>query len=271
MKKIVTPLLLVASAALSHGAAIHSGLLSYWDFEGNYNDTAGSIAGNANTVDDNGTAGANVTNSAGGPLGNYGTFDRSGAAGSDNVVTIPKSADTIAAGESLTVSAWFRVDAFDGGNWQALIAHGESDDWRIARQNGGDTLAYAGGTGDIGGGPAINDGGWHHVLAISENGVSTRLWLDGALVTTGNAPTLIDDTRATDLIIGGNQQPGGDLRSWNGGIDDVAIWNRPLTDSEIGLLYSSGQSGVPLSSVVPEPTTGLLGLLGLAFLARRRR
>lgn len=277
MKKILAPIFLAATALVSQGAAVHTGLLSYWDFEGDYNDKAGSIAGNANTVDDNGTAGSAVTNTGGGPLGSYGGFNRTGAAGTDNVVTVPKSADTIAAGESLTVSAWFRVDAFDGGNWQGLIAHGESTDWRVARQNGSSTLGYAGGTADIGGGaggPDVLTGSlWHHVVAITESGVSTRLWIDGALISTsGGAPTLSNDTRATDLLIGGNQQPGGDLRAWNGGIDDVALWNRPLTAAEIGEVYNAGLAGTSLGAIgVPEPSTGLLGFLGLALLARRRR
>ena len=193
------------------------------------------------------------------------------------MVTVPKSADTIATGESLTVSAWFRVDAFDGGNWQALIAHGEGSDWRIARQNGASTLAYAGGTGDLGGGtngPDVLTGSlWHHVVAITEHDVSTRIWIDGALIgTSGSAPNLANDTRATDLLIGGNQQPGGDFRGWNGGIDDVALWNRPLSESEIGLIYNSGQLGTSLGAItVPEPSSGLLGFLGLALIARRRR
>lgn len=141
----------------------------------------------------------------------------------------------------LTISAWYRVDTFDQG-WQALVAKGENTSYRIARRSAEDTMGYAGGTTDIPGanvGPNINDGELHHVVAITENGVSTRLWIDGTLVGTGAAPTLTDKTNF--LNIGGNPDTAGNnFRTWNGIIDDVAIWKRPLSESEIAQIWAGG-------------------------------
>ena len=50
-------------------------------------------------------------------------------------------------------------------------------------------MSYAGGSGDIPGsalGTDVTDGEWHHLVAISEHEVSTRLWVDGELVATGD-------------------------------------------------------------------------------------
>lgn len=272
---------IAAIAALSVGgaqaAAIHTGLLSYWEFEGGYTDTAGAVAGNASTVADDGTAGSAVAIVGAGPLGSYGDFGRT-ALGTDNVVVVGDSADVIAAGESLSISAWFRVDGFDQ-NWQALVAHGENTDYRIARRSGEPTLGYAGGVGDIPGasvGPNINDGGWHHVVAITEPGVSTRLWMDGTLVATGGVPTLTDNG-AGNLYIGGNPQGNaGDsnanqYRPWNGGIDDLALFDRVLSPAEVDEIYQAGLNGVSLGAI-PEPSAGaLIGLSALGLLRRRRR
>ena len=238
---------------------IANGLLNYWNFEGNFADTAGTAVGSSSTKNDNGTpaSAAAVTLQGGGPLGQYAQLRGSH-------IAVPNSDDILAAGESLTISAWFRVNAFTT-SWQALIAHGESNDYRIARRDAGSVMAYAGGTGDIPGGaegPDVNDGQWHHVVAISEHQVSARIWVDGQLVATGGAPN-ISNNGSPNLQIGGNPNAGG--RDWNGDIDDVAMWDRALTDEEVVELYTKGVSGVPLSQqfvVNTLPTVGPATLSG---------
>jgi hypothetical protein len=260
--RLMSVLFSVVMACLGLGTAtgqIADGLLNYWNFEGNFNDTAGLALGSTSTVNDNGTPAnaAAVTLQPAGPLGQFGKFNRS-------YIAVPNSDDILAAGEDLTISAWFRVTAFNT-DWQALIAHGEGSDYRIARRGADSVMAYAGGSGDIPGGaqgPLANDGEWHHIVAISENGVSTRLWVDGALVAEGAAPT-ITNNGSTNLHIGGNPNAGG--REWNGDIDDVAMWGRPLTEEEIAEIFSKGQAGQALSSMLtpnPVPSVGPATLVG---------
>ena len=261
--KIASSAFLISFGIGSAQAQLESGLLSYWDFENNFNDTASTFSVDS-TVADNGTGGSGVIFVSDGPFGTYGDFERTGL-GTENLVVVPDSADLMAPGEDLTISAWFRVDGLDQ-NWQALIAHGESSDWRVARRAGEEGLAYAGGTGDLPGAgisPNVNDGNWHHVVAITESGVSTRIWIDGALVATSAAAPNIVDNGANTLYIGGNPQGNignvnaNQYRPWNGGIDDVALWNRPLTDLEIGQLFTSGQNGNSLGVLLsPEDNDG---------------
>ena len=72
-----------------------------------------------------------------------------------------------------------------------------------------------------------------------------------------------------DLWIGNNPQSS--TRMWDGLIDDVAIWDRPLGAADALELYTAGQSGLSLGQI-PEPSTGILGALaGLALVIRRRR
>ncbi len=237
-------------------AELQDGLLSYWDFENNFNDTAANFSVDS-TVADHGTGGSAVVFATDGPLGTYGDFQRTGL-GTQNLVVVPNSDDILAGGESLTISAWFRVDGFNQ-NWQAIIAHGEGTDWRIARRAAEQGLGYAGGVGDIPGAagitPNINDAGWHHVVAITEAGVSTRLWIDGTLIGTSAAAPTLTNSASANLYIGGNpignaaDTNANQYRPWNGGIDDVALWNRPLTEAEITQLYNSGVSGLSLKDL----------------------
>jgi hypothetical protein len=78
------------------------------------------------------------------------------------------------------------------------------------------------------------------------------LWVDGTLVATGPAPILSNDGNL-DLYIGENVAARG--RYWDGLIDDVAIWNRPLLDSEIASLWNGG-TGASVGSLVPGVVSG---------------
>lgn len=255
--KLSTSALLLSLSIGSSNAQLQNGLLSYWDFENNFNDTADSYSTDG-TVADNGTGGTGVVfKTEEGKLGTYGDFERTGL-GTENLVVVPDSADLIAAGEDLTISAWFRIDGLNQ-DWQGLLAHGEDSDWRISRRRRENGISYAGGTADNPGAgitPDVNDGAWHHVVAITENGVSTRIWIDGRLVNTSTGAPTIADNGSGALYIGGNPQAYPDntdanqFRPWNGGIDDVALWNRVLSDEEIGQIYSFGDLGVSLNAIL---------------------
>ncbi|MDB4734407.1 CotH kinase family protein [Akkermansiaceae bacterium] len=195
-------------------------LLSYWDFEGNIKDQA-----TAGATSDDGTW-VGVTTFATGKHGQG--IDLNGT----NYITIPNSTDVERAGGSLTVSTWFRVDGFTK-SWQCLVASGEGSRWRVARQGGNNAMAYSGGSGDITGG-SVNDGQWHHVAAISEAGVSTRLFIDGIQVATGGGPGIA--ASATPMMIGNNPDSTG--RSWDGAIDDLGIFSDALNDYQVAAIYT---------------------------------
>ncbi|MBU4242659.1 MAG: LamG domain-containing protein, partial [Nanoarchaeota archaeon] len=77
---------------------------------------------------------------------------------------------------------------------------------------------------------------WGCTIDLNGDG-KARLYKDGILVQTSGIPiTGYLDTRGTSYYIGGD---GGD-RIWNGSIDQVQIWNRSLSASEISMLYNYG-------------------------------
>jgi hypothetical protein len=170
------------------------------------------------------------------------------------------------AGGDVTISLWFTTENLEV-NWQALIANGEGDAWRLARRGGTTESAYAGGAPDIYNGDLSTEG-FHHIVGISEAGVEMRLWLDGVKVT-GDAPILGDDNdNDSPMMIGNN--PDRTDRAWDGIIDDVGIWSTALTDDEVLAIWNDG-AGASIASLVPEPSTAALSLLGLAALLLRRR
>jgi hypothetical protein len=276
MKKVLT--IIAASSLAGSAASIHTGLLNYWALESDASDTASSLAGSSGVTADNGNVNGNTT-FAPGKFGNAASFD--GVAGT-NITVVDGGAsgaggianDIDRTGSSVSISVWVQAAAWSTG-WQGIVAHGEQSDYRIARRASDNPvkLAYAGGTGDIEtattyGGAPDGDGLWHHIVAISEHGVSTRLWVDGVLEATGGAPSIAQSNANNNLLcIGCNPDNG---REFNGLIDDLAMWDRPLTPEEIGLIHSRGLAGSDLASI-PEPSSVLLGLIGALGLVRRRR
>ncbi len=151
-----------------------------------------------------------------------------------------------------------------------MVAHGEGNDYRVARSGSSSNAAYAGGTGDITAALDISTG-WHHIVATTTNAGSVSLTIDGGLaVETAAGPAGIVQQNVAALYIGNN--PGQDpaSRMHDGLIDDVGMWDRVLSSSEISQIYDAGQQGISLGQI-PEPSTGLFGLLGLGLILRRRR
>ena len=245
------------NAAMFHETAplpITDGLAAYWNFDGQLFDWVGEYHGTARGkvpvefVDGQtgfGKAlklnGTNYVEITGGPVN-----------GLDN------------ANGSLSIAGWFKVDAFDK-SWQALIAKGENNNYRVARRSAENTIAYAGGTGEgANDTPNINDGKWHHFAAISDAQVKefgTALYIDGVRYSVNtNKPALT--ASAKNLFIGEN--PDALNRQWTGEIDDLGIWKRVLTSTEVSAMYNAGQ-GAPIGSLPGVTPSAALTVLDFQF------
>jgi hypothetical protein len=204
-------------------AQIIDGLVAHWDFDGNLDDTLGTWSGEA--VE-------SITYVDGQPsFGSALKLDGSGH------VAIPGSAEAFQfAGGSMSISAWFKVDAFDL-SWQAIISKGEGTNWRVARRDASDSIAYAGGAAEPGASaPNVNDGAWHHFAAITDAASGTYLWVDGEMYEHQTTLPVLD-AGTLDILIGEN--PGATGRRFKGELDEIGIWNRVLTEDEIALLSTA--------------------------------
>jgi len=82
----------------------------------------------------------------------------------------------------------------------------------------------------------LTKGQWQLVVA-TYNGKIMKLYVDGQVVAQRQYSALINDT-SYPMYIGGNVT---DNKEWfNGAIDDVAVFNYALTDSEIQSIYQNG-------------------------------
>lgn len=258
---------LAASFTVLAGSAqaqLTDGLLNYWPLDGNGEDTASDYQGVASTTEDDGVEGSDNDGNGGGVVSyTEGKFDDALTLDGDAHLAITDAGDagaiandTDRTGSDLTISAWIKVDSFTEG-WQGVIAHGEQSDYRIGRLQTGNNLSYAGGTNDLRGGISVNDGEWHHVVAITTNGVGTKLYIDGGLdqETSNGATAIAASNDPLDVLwIGGNPNAG---REFDGQIDDVAMWNRPLSANEVSDIFNAGSSLKALLSTDDSDGDGL--------------
>ena len=154
----------------------------------------------------------------------------------------------------LTFTYWIKVVEFDK-EWNTVISRGD-DSWRSSRADlnnfmeaavGGTSGNYTYGVTDV------DDGQWHHVGWVYD-GTMNYLYVDGEIDATEESTGQIT-VSSYPLYIGDNSQATG--RFWTGLIDDVIIFNRPLTQSEIQKIMLSSLGDYPQASG-PTPEDGAL-------------
>lgn len=80
---------------------------------------------------------------------------------------------------------------------------------------------------------------WHQALLRHRKGQGTDIFYNGQLIVQGGAGE--PQPTAMPLLIGKRNSADGRDFSFDGRIDEVAIWTRALTDSEVLYLYNDGQ------------------------------
>ena len=107
--------------------------------------------------------------------------------------------------------------------------------------------------------------GWHHLVAVDDGGVM-KLYLDGVLDTGPNVSSAINFP--VDFVLG-RLQPGNSARSFDGLIDEFAVYDQALSQERV-LEHFRAAEIVPAAGT-PEPSTFILAVLGLPFVLVRRR
>lgn len=97
---------------------------------------------------------------------------------------------------------------------------------------------------------AITDTNWHLVTA-TYNGSLTSIYIDGILNASTSCTIGTLGHGSGQFRIGKTYDDGGNTGYWNGLMDEVLIFNRSLTDSEISQLYNNGYGFNANSSVAP--------------------
>jgi len=156
--------------------------------------------------------------------------------------------------EFLTFTYWIKVVAFDK-EWNTVISRGD-DSWRSSRADFNNFMeAAVGGTAGnyLYSVTPVDDGQWHHIGWVYD-GTMSYIYVDGEVDATEENSGQIT-VSSYPLYIGDNSQATG--RYWTGLIDDVQIYNRPLTQDEIRIVMQSSAGDYP-QAAGPVPSDGAL-------------
>ena len=225
MKTIITiTLLLIVTSFGMAQSSLDSGLVAYYPFNGNANDETGngyngSVVGATLTTDR-----FNQTDKAYNFIFNGFSSDRIQVAGTSNLNF---------SGGAFSLSAWIKFSgvAGAGNNYPIVSKHicGEQSGYILMLYNGKLTFWLAGTSGYniLSTIEDYTDEKWHQVVAVYD-GINKYIYVDGVLK--NSVAFSYSVFNSADWALGGYNGCNG---GFNGKVDEVKIYNRPLSAAEI--------------------------------------
>lgn len=148
---------------------------------------------------------------------------------------------------SVTLMGWVNLDAGQSGSWVCAFglhhAAATWPIWGVYPQGYGDGGPVVFGS-DITGGenlnydpPASVYGSWHHIAATFD-GSTKSIFFDGVLGSTGSVVGAFNYSSVGQFHVLGDPNYGG-ARMIAGGVDDVRVYDKALTQSEIQLCMNT--------------------------------
>ncbi len=206
------------------------GLVGYWPFCGNANDDSGN--GNNGTVN-----GATLTTDRFGNANSAYSFD-----GVNDFISVPaNSFPTI----QRTVSAWVKCSGvLNGGvspfDYQTLLDYGSAGGIML-KMSDFKWLYNYGPNNQPTTNTSINQDTWYNLVFTLDSNASCKFFINGNLVGTGNISNFSPVDLSQWSSIASIGRSSNNAWHWNGTLDDLGIWNRSLTPSEITQLYNQNQ------------------------------
>jgi hypothetical protein len=212
----------------SRKQVVPSGMVGYWSFNGQ------DMLGTTTAYDRSGSgrngalSGMTATAMVLGKVGQALNFD-----GVNDRITL-SNLDTYA---THSVSLWLKRGQTSSATSEGLIGCNTSGGWSLGIDTTTDGRIYNGkiGTSAHYSTGVITDTNWHHVVE-TRDGTNVKFYIDGALDST------VSDTDASFSCSGGAASYAiGDANSslpYKGRLDDVRLYNRVLTATEISQIYT---------------------------------
>ena len=233
-------LAMLGTASLSI-ASLADGLILYLPFDEGAGDVATDWSGNGF---DGNIDGASWTE---GQLG--GALESSG----EEFVEVPYDAAFDVA-DGVTLAAWVTANVPFDPEWRSIINGGLSTYGPYLLQTGAAANAelgmHSGGQGAwtwLRTVQSLEADVFHHVVGVYDVDNGLHIYFDGipddGAGSPGNAPGPIDPTSQEGIYVGQAYMGG---RGWDGVIDEVAVYNRALTEAEAADLYA----GPPVAQAV---------------------
>jgi hypothetical protein len=205
-------------------SSLDTTVLAHYDFEGDLTDESSY---NRDLTED---SGSDITYSATDNQSN-----KSGQAAWFNGSNTYAYTDNITVGDNFTIAFWVKPDSSSMGQWDSAFSTGDST------TNGRFQIDYSGSNEvrfNVSGSTlttGLNADVWNHIIITktdSTENLTIRMYTDGIEQDNDSQITTLWDK----IKVGLNRSGGG---YWKGYIDELKIYNRTLTGTEVSTLYES--------------------------------
>jgi hypothetical protein len=148
--------------------------------------------------------------------------------------------------QGMTIMAWVKSDAW-GVNGRGIIEkYGHLGNYYLVAYTSGSilfrmlNLTDDGASQGVSTTGALNTGQWYHIAASYDDVNTAKIYVDGVLNNSNTSLTMVRGYgNGRTLKVGYNYN---NNAYWNGMIDEVAIFNRTLSDDEVADIYNTTRS-----------------------------
>ncbi len=236
------------SSPSSKATSLTDGLVGHWTFDGE--DLKNNVKDRSGNNNNGYMTGFTSTSTAvtRGKIGQGLRFD-----GSNDRIAISTN---IIGSDNATICAWINTRSLS--SWQAIVGDNSfifgpySDGNRLVlTNNGGSSVIYSANN-------SLTTNQWYHACAIRLSNGTGSIYING--VQSGSSGSIGASAFPLNTAIGSLQSGGGGY-NFNGQLDDVRVYNRALSASEITQLYQTGQEkiGVTSDNKAGSLSSGLVG------------
>lgn len=259
---------LVALAAFG-AASAHAALIAHYTFDSVFDtDKTADSVGSGNFATIGTRVGINTTS----PLIGAGALEMNGGNGGTATGALTNNAFTFAT-DVRTVSFWWKSDNIgqttDQGTFVGMGTNNNGTRFDIKEQTNNTNLRIEIGGGGINSLSDIHDQTWQHIaIVVPLDGATLNDvigYVDGVAISDFTADNSAINTATAQLLFGSTVGSTGAGRVPQGLMDDFQLYDEALSQSQVQSLFNNP------GSVIPEPSTALLGGLGALLLLRRRR
>lgn len=197
------------------------GLKAYYTADNTPNDALGTY---------NGTL-TNGTTYATGKKNNAFVFD-----GVNDYISVSPLITTNIKNSAHTYSAWVYANSLASRKWIVQCA-GDSKGSSMTFESGKLTFWYEGQAKLTSATTTLSTGAWYHVVVAYDGANTVKFYVNGASDGSSSVSTWSESSTVTYTTIGSLK---GLANFFDGKIDEVGIWSRELSSTEVATLYNSG-------------------------------
>jgi len=241
------------------GSGLTSDLVGHWTFDGP--DMLTNVADVSGQGNNGSLMGQTSTTTVGGIIGQALEIQGRNTSPNDSHVIIPNS--VLNGQTDVTTAMWIKTGVASS---MALVSAGANNEYLIFFPNNINLTLYAGAQTASFAISALTDNAWHHIVVVRDDSNNEAyLYIDGQADNENpRALSMSALSIPSDCIVLGQEQDGcltfDPAQAYDGSIDDVRIYNRALSATEVTQLYNLGSAKL---GKTPTGGSGLTsGLVG---------